>query len=373
MSGTSADGIDAVLLDVEGSGTLTKFRQRGFVTSPYPPGYRRFLLAQSDARTARLDSVARLDFLIAEFFADAARKVARKAGKRMEAIELIGTHGQTIHHLPRRVRMFGRAVRSTLQIGNPSVIAKLTGVVTVGDFRPADIAVGGTGAPLVPYLDYILYRSRSKTRVLLNIGGIANLTMLPKGSGLGDVVAFDTGPGNMLIDGLMERFFGRPFDKDGRIAGSGKIIPALLRRLLQHLYLRMPPPKSTGREEFGAKLLEKIPKWSGGAVHEDIITTVSEFTALSIFLSTARFLRVRIDELLVSGGGVHNDYIMDALRRYFEGVEVKATDDVGCPADAKEAICFALLANETIRGNPSNVPGATGARKRTVLGTICLP
>ena len=375
MSGTSADGIDAVLIDVSGSGTGTRFIRRAFAMYPYPRGYRKFLLAQSDNASAKLESVTRLNVLVAEFFAEAARKIARKAGKPIAEVDLIGSHGQTIHHLPRPVKLYGRDIHATLQIGSPSVIAKRTGVVTVGDFRSGDIAVGGTGAPLVPYLDYILFRSAKHTRALLNVGGIANITVLPRGCGISEVLAFDTGPGNMLIDGLMERFFGVPLDRDGRTAGRGMIIPRLLRELLEHPFFRIRPPKSTGREAFGRDLMDMILKRTRRVRKEDVITTVSELTALSIFRSCRALPRRtgRIDELLVSGGGVHNVYLMDALRRYFAGVKVRVTDELGCPADAKEAICFALLANETLRGNPSNVPGATGARRQTVLGTICLP
>jgi len=350
-------------------------KQLAFGTYPFPKGFKKYLLRQSDRRTARIDEIARLNFIMAQLFADAAKKIARKSGISMSKIDLIGSHGQTIHHLPGVRKMFGKVVRATLQIGDPSVIAKLTGVVTVGNFRSGDIAVGGTGAPLVPYVDYLLFRSNDRTRALLNIGGIANVTVLPKGCGVDDVCAFDTGPGNMLIDGLMERFFGKPFDHDGEIASRGNILPSLLLPLMHHPFLAQRPPKSTGREEFGEKLIHRILRKSKRQRKEDVIATVTEYTALCVYHSYLKYVRrkKRIDELIVSGGGVHNAYLMNALKDYFKGVTVRPMGDLGYSSDAKEAVCFALLANETLHGNPSNVPGATGAKSRTALGTICLP
>ena len=375
MSGTSADGIDAVLIEVSGSGTRTRFRRLAFQTFPYPPGFKSFILKNSDPRTARLDDLARLNVLIALLFADAAKRIVRKAGKLPSEIDLIGSHGQTIRHLPDALRMFGRAVRSTLQIGSPAVIAKATGILTVGDFRLGDIAVGGAGAPLVPYVDYLVLRSRSVNRLALNIGGIANMTALPKNCSLDEVFAFDTGPGNMIIDSLTERFFQRPYDQGGRIASGGAIIPSLLAWMIRHPYLAKRPPKSTGRELFGGSFVEALTRRARGRPGKDIIATASEFTALSVYLAYRRFIlrTMAAQELLVSGGGARNPYILDALRRYFSRVKVRTTDETLLPADAKEAICFALLANETIAGNASNEPGATGASKRTILGTICPP
>src|SRR2546426_1372731 len=212
MSGTSADGIDAVLIEVAGSGTRSRFRRLAFDTFPSPSGFKAFLLRNSDPRTARLDDLARLNVLVAMLFADAAKRIIRIAGKSPSEIDLIGSHGQTIRHLPQPLRMFGNRVRSTLQIGSPSVIAKATGILTVGDFRLADVAVGGAGAPLVPYVDYLVLRSRRANRLALNVGGIAHVTVLPKNCSLDDVFAFDTGPGNMIIDSLTEIFYRKPFD-----------------------------------------------------------------------------------------------------------------------------------------------------------------
>jgi anhydro-N-acetylmuramic acid kinase len=260
-----------------------------------------------------------------------------------------------------------------LQIGHPGVIAKITGVPTIGDFRIADVAVGGTGAPLVPIFDYIIFRSKRKHRILLNIGGIANLTSLPKACTTNSVIAFDTGPGNMIIDSLMMKFFNKQYDKDGKTATSGKILPKLLSWLMKHPYLKLDPPKSTGREMFGKDFAEKIVDRSKDCSRKDIITTVTEFTTLSILESCRKFVNTQPDELLVSGGGSHNIYIMDGLRRYFSGVSVSTTADENISPDAKEAICFAILANETLHGGFGNITGATGATRETTLGAINLP
>jgi anhydro-N-acetylmuramic acid kinase len=375
MSGTSADGIDAVLVEVTGSGAGTRVRELEFQTYPYHPALKKFILKNSDPDTARLDDVTRLNVLLAELFADAVKKIVRRSGRKLEKIDLIGSHGQTIQHQPLLKTMFGQRIRGTLQIGSPSVIAKLTGVATVGDFRLADVAVGGSGAPLVPYVDYILLRSRKRTRAALNIGGIANLTLLPRGCSLKDVIAFDTGPGNMVIDSLAQKFFGKSYDRGGAIASRGRLLASLLSWMVRHPYLKRRPPKSTGREMFGRPFIREILRRSKGEAKEDIIATASEFTALSIYLGYRQFLRRRatVDELLVSGGGSRNDYVMNALRRYFSGAKVSTTDNTPLPSRAKEAICFAVLANETMSGNPSNVMGATGATRETILGTICLP
>jgi anhydro-N-acetylmuramic acid kinase len=376
MSGTSADGIDAALIEVRGSGPGSSLRRLAFRTYPYPPGFKAFLMKNSDASSARLEDITRLDMLVAMLFADAARAIARSAGKTLSDIDLIGSHGQTIQHLPLAVPLFGKKVRSTLQIGNPSAIATLTGVTTVGDFRVADIAAGGSGAPLVPLFDYLTLRSRGTSRAALNIGGIANITVLPASSRLADIMAFDTGPGNMLIDMLMQKLFKKPMDRDGRTASAGRILSPLLGWMHTHPFLMQRPPKSTGRETFGEMFARRVLARARGARPRDIVATASEFTALSIYTAYLAFIRpkgVQLEEIFVSGGGVHNCYLMDALRRYFSGARVQSTASLGLPPDAKEAMCFALLANETIAGHPGNVPRATGARRPALLGAICLP
>ena len=365
MSGTSVDGIDAAIAEIEGSGTGMKMRQIDFITVPFPEGFKELVIRNSLTGTSDVADIARLNFLIAQLYADAVRRLCNHAGVKTQDVDLIGSHGQTIHHLPRAERMFGKDVSATLQIGDPSVLAKLTGIATVGDFRVGDIALGGQGAPLVPYFDYILFRSNEKSRSLLNIGGISNITYLPKGCGTQDVLAFDTGPGNMIVDRLMKKMFNKDFDEGGAIAIAGTIQGDMIDWLMTDTFVRMAPPKSTGRERYGDPFVTSLLEKYGGRRIEDIIATVSEFTAVSVYTNYLLFLKTKggIDELFVSGGGAHNRYILDSLRNHFGGVSVAAAEDIGISSDAKEALCFAVLANELISGNPANLPSVTGASK----------
>jgi anhydro-N-acetylmuramic acid kinase len=375
MSGTSLDGIDAVLLRVRGSGSSTRFEQLACVEHPFPRGLRTMLLRNSAPETSRVDEIARLNMLLPQLYAGAVRAVARKARIPINTIALIGSHGQTIHHLPRPVKMFGKTVRATLQIGDPSALATLTGIPTVGNFRVADMAAGGEGAPLVPYFDWLVFRSRTRGRMLLNIGGIANVTVVPKNCKASDVAAFDTGPGNMLVDGLMQRLYQRRFDRGGATARRGTVLPELLQFLAGHPYFRRKPPKSTGREMFGELLIEEILTRAKGERAEDVIHTAALLTPLAVFDAFERFIRRRspVDEIIVSGGGARNLFFLEGLRELFGGIALGTADDYGISSDAKEAICFAILANETIAGNPANLPRVTGARRPVVLGAVCRP
>jgi len=374
MSGTSADGIDAALVRVSGSGVGTHLTQLDFGTYPYPAGLRSLILENSLPGTGSVDLLCELNVVIAHFFADAVKKIARKARVQLSDIDLIGSHGQTVHHLPQLKRIFGKTIRSGLQIGDPATIAKLTGITTVGDFRTGDMAVGGQGAPLVPYFDYLMFRSKTKNRILLNLGGIANFTALPKKCSVEDVVAFDTGPANMVIDGLMLELYGRKFDRNGSIAQSGWVATDLLSELMTHPYFKQRPPKSTGREVFGKMILPKILKHRRTLEKEDLIATATRWTALSVFDQYKRFIEKRMsaDEVLVSGGGAHNRSVMTGLQECFHPVPVKKIESIGFSSDAKEAVCFAVLANETICEHPSNVPRVTGASRPVILGKICL-
>jgi anhydro-N-acetylmuramic acid kinase len=375
MSGTSVDGIDAVLLRVWGTGAHTRFEQMAYLERPFPAAVRAMILRNSLPATARIDELTRLNMLLARLYADAVKAVARKARIPMDRIDLIGCHGQTMHHLPGPKRIAGKDVRATLQLGDVSALATLTGVTAVGNFRSADMAVGGQGAPLVPYFDWLMFRSAHVSRLLLNIGGIANITVLPAGCAPEDVVAFDTGPGNMIVDGLMKRLYGRPYDRGGKAAASGRPLPALLRWLLAHPYLRVRPPKSTGREVYNEQLLNDVLRRAKGAAHADIIHTAALFTPLSIHDAYGRFMRKKttVDELIVSGGGAKNAFFMDALNGLFCDARVSTADSAGMSADAKEAICFAILANETIHGVPANLPRVTGAQRPVVLGVVARP
>lgn len=377
MSGTSVDSVDAVLVKVRGSGAGTSFRQMAFYSMPYPKGLKQFVLHHSASGKGSVDIVSSLNMLFAQFFADAVFALLKKAGIHRSSVDMIGSHGQTIHHLPQVRTMFGKKIRSTFQIGDPSAIAKLTGIVTVGNFRTGDVALGGQGAPLVPYFDYLAFRTAKDNRALLNIGGIANVTLLKWNGTANTIVAFDTGPGNMVIDALMMHLFGLPFDRNGSAASRGRILPEVLRQLMKHPYFRRPLPKSTGREVFGDTFVKNILHLARGARKEDIIATATEFTALTVYDQFNRFLRKRLKgdllhELIISGGGSKNMAIVGALKKYFHPSELLSTDELGVPSSSKEALCFALLANETINGNPSNVPHVTGASARTVLGTIAL-
>ncbi len=375
MSGTSVDGIDAALVEIEGSGIFTKLRQLDFITLPFPAGFKEFVLRNSTKGSGEVADIARLNFAIPYFYADAVTQLCTHAGVSLGNVDLIGSHGQTIHHLPDPVDFFGKTIAATLQIGDPSVIAKLTGVVTVGDFRVGDVALGGQGAPLVPYFDYIMFRSESNTRALLNIGGIANITYIPANCGPDDVVAFDTGPGNMIVDQMMRKYYDLDYDNDGQIAQSGKISDDIMDHLLHDEFVTMKPPKSTGRERYGKEFVSNLTNRYPNVDPRDIIATVTEFTCKAVHSNYVRFLngKGQIGELFVSGGGVHNKYMMQSLRRHFREANVDKAESIGISSDSKEAVCFAVLANETISGNKTNLPLVTGAARSTILGKICLP
>lgn len=375
MSGTSVDGIDAVLVEISGNGSGTKLKQFGFLAKPFPSGFKEFVLRNSQRGSSDVADIARLNVLISELYGEAVRELCEDAGVSQDRVDLIGSHGQTIHHLPEEETLFDRKIRATLQIGDPSVLAKLTGIVTVGDFRVGDMALGGQGAPLVPYFDYIVFGSPAKTRALLNIGGIANITYLPKGCSAMEVLAFDTGPGNMLVDQVARRLFGKDFDENGTIAFSGAIQGDIIDQLIMDSFVKMKPPKSTGRERYGESFVSSLLQKFEDRKPEDIVATLSEFTVTAVYANYLLFLKthVEIDELYVSGGGVHNAFMLDSLRRHFRGVSVGPAEDAGVSSDAKEAVCFAVLANELISGNPTNIPSVTGAARQTLLGKICLP
>jgi len=376
MSGTSVDGIDSALVEITGNGINTKFKELFFSTYPYPKGLKELILKNSLKETSNVEDICRLNFLIGKLFAKAAIKLCKDYGISINQIDLIGSHGQTIHHLPEEKKLFGEKIKSTLQIGDPSVISKLTGVVTVGDFRTGDMALGGQGAPLVPYFDFLTFRSKKVNRALLNIGGIANITLLKKKATIDDVIAFDTGPGNILIDLLAKKYFNKKFDKDGKIASSGKLNESLLQKIIElDEYINKKPPKSTGRERYNEEFFRDALKEFHNIPPLDIITTFTEYTAYAVYHNYQKFLKkiCEISELLVSGGGSNNLFIMKSLQKYFgEKVKVVKVETDKMSVDSKEAVCFAIFANETISGNPINIPSVTGASSKTILGKICL-
>jgi anhydro-N-acetylmuramic acid kinase len=373
LSGTSVDSIDAVLVRVTGSGYSTKLKVEDFSTLAIPQKVKMAIFRNSDRATAKIDEITKLNVIVGALFADAALKIMRKNKLTASMVDLIGSHGQTIHHLPLPTEFEGFRVKSTLQIGDPSVIANLTGVTTVGDFRIADCAVGGDGAPLVPILDHIMFTDKKVNRILLNIGGISNFTVLPKASSKKMVTAFDTGPGNMIIDGMMYHLFKKSYDKNGLIAKKGFVDPGLFTFLLEDSYYKAKPPKSTGREHYGMGFQKKILKRAEGLSKYDVVRTVTEFTAYSIWTNYKQFIEAKtpVKELIVSGGGAQNPVIMRSLKNYFSGAKVRKASDFGINTNNKEAVLFAILANECIEGNSANMPAVTGSGREVILGKIC--
>ncbi len=376
MSGTSIDGIDAALVEIKGYGLNSRVKQLHFKTYKYPNGLKELILKNSIKDTSNVEEICRLNFLIGKLFAKAAIKLCKDYGIDINKVDLIGSHGQTIHHLPRKEKMFGEEIKATLQIGDPSVIAKITKVPTVGDFRVGDMALSGEGAPLVPYFDFVMFRSKKISRALLNIGGISNITLLKKNCSVDDVIAFDTGPGNMIIDYLMKKFFNQKYDINGRVALSGEVNQNLFTRIFEKdNFVKTKPPKSTGRELYNQYFVESILKEFSSLKHEDIITTFTEYTAFAIYFNYKNFLNKKsnITELLVSGGGSNNQYIMKSLQKYFgKNVKVQKLECDFMDVNSKEAVCFAFFANETISEIPINIPSVTGASSKTILGKICL-
>ncbi len=376
MSGTSCDGIDACLVKITGNGLSTEIEIIEFETYPYKKEIRELIFDVSKKQTGTVDKICQLNFTLGKLFADAARQIAGKSSIPILDIDIIGSHGQTIYHISSLKEKADNEVRSTLQIAEPSVIAQETGVTTIGDFRARDIAAGGEGAPLVPYADFILFGKNGINRAVQNIGGIANVTFLPAGCSINEIIAFDNGPGNMIIDRFAEIITDgkHKYDKDGALASKGKLNQALLERLCSHPYLSMPPPKSTGREDFGIQfsddLYEELRRDNVDVF--DTITTVTAFTAKSISDSYRRFIQTsyKISEVVISGGGVYNPVLFKFLKDYLGDIRIRKVDEFGIPSDAKEALAFAILANETICGNTGNVPSATGARERVILGKI---
>ncbi|MBI2066975.1 MAG: anhydro-N-acetylmuramic acid kinase [Deltaproteobacteria bacterium] len=369
MSGTSIDGIDAAVVRFSSKADQKPLHLVAFETYRFPQKIRKRVLACSDGKFSDKEELCRLHFELGELFAGAVKKICHKAKIPIGRIDFIGSHGQTVCHLGQE---------GSVQLGEPSIIAERTGITTVADFRSRDIAAGGTGAPLAPYLHYHLFHSSRLSRAVHNLGGISNLTFLPKNASLKEVTGFDTGPGNMVIDGLMrEKSGGRHhFDEDGRVALRGRISLSLLKELLRGPFIGKRPPKTCGREEFGRDFVMTF--LSRGERlklrFEDIVSTATAFTAVSIAENYRRFIfsKGRLDEIIFMGGGVHNETLMTMIRAELVGTKISTLDEYpfGIPSDAAEAVLFALLAHETLQGRPTNLPRVTGARKSVVLGTI---
>jgi anhydro-N-acetylmuramic acid kinase len=330
-----------------------------------------------NAKSANVADLSRLNFVLGELYADAVLAAQRQFQVKAD---LVGCHGQTLYHQGEAQLFLGRKIAATWQTGEAAVIAARVGVPVVSDFRPGDMAVGGKGAPLVPYLDYMLFRHAKIGRIVQNIGGIANLTAIPVDAGANDIVAFDTGPGNMVIDAVTEKLFGRPFDRDGRIAASGKVIEPVLQRMLQQKFFRARPPKTAGREQFGREFVREFLRRCGHARRQDVVATAMALTARSIADAVQKFVIGKSDfgrrnafhEMILSGGGARNATLMKMLAKSLAplGIRLRLTDELGLPSEAKEAVAFAVLAYETWHHRPSNVPSATGAKRAAVLGKI---
>ena len=377
MSGTSLDGVDAALVELEGSGPDLTMEPEAFVHVPYPGALRNLIRQSTDPDSSSVQVLTRLDARLAETYAEAVDRVLTEANTDRNALDLVGSHGQTVCHLPEPADCAGARVRATLQLGNPSTLATRLNVPVVGDFRPADMALGGQGAPLVPYFDYVTFTDADEHRGLLNLGGIANLTVLPAGGTPDEVRAFDTGPANMVIDALADRLFDAPMDRDGQHAAAGTPDHDLLADLLEGSFFRRKPPKSTGRDDFGADYVDRLlnASQSRGLSSEDTMATATLLTAASVYQAYAQYVRPdqSIDVLIASGGGVHNDTLMRMLRDAFAPISVRIASEYGVDGDAKEALCFAVLAHETVNGVPTSLPSVTGAERAAILGSLSVP
>jgi anhydro-N-acetylmuramic acid kinase len=385
MSGTSADGVDVAVCRISParvkSGT-PGVKLLGHVGVAYPKGVRAAVLGAMDAYAISVAELARLNWRLGEVYADAVEKAQSSLGVK---IALVGCHGQTVYHQGTAEKYLGRALRTTWQMGEAAVIAERLRVPVVSDFRPADVAAGGQGAPLVPMLDYCMFRSAKVSRVLQNLGGIGNLTALPAGAGVGGVMAFDTGPGNMVIDDCMRRLYEREFDRGGVVARTGTVLKGVVEEILKEDYFAALPPKSCGREQFGEAFVSRfiaICRKAGGSEDQDkdVVATATALTAASVVDAYRRFVAGHVGkaapsspvEFVVAGGGAKNDVLMGMLRDGLEplNVKVRMMEELGVPAQAKEAVAFALMAWLTWNGLPGNVPAATGARGAVVLGKV---
>lgn len=377
MSGTSADGFDVALVRIAGRGLQVRARLENHCTIPYPAAVRRAVLRVANANQRQMLSVAeisQLNFLLGELAAEAVKRACRRFRVPLKTIGLIGSHGQTVYHQGQRSQIAGRRIASTLQLGEPTITAERTGIPVVANFRPRDIAAGGQGAPLVPYVDYLLYRHPRRGRVALNLGGIANVTVIPAGARPNDVFAFDTGPANMVIDAVVERVTGGRFrfDAGGRLAAQGTPNERTLRQLLQHPFFRRRLPKSAGREQFGEAFVIEFFRRMGHARPEDLVRTATELTARSLAQAFKRFIlpRTSIQEVIVGGGGARNRFLLRRLGELLPGLQLFPSGRFGLDARVKEAFAFAVLAYQSWHGEPASLPSATGARRAVVLGTI---
>lgn len=367
MSGTSLDGVDAVLVKIENN----KYEIIKFITLPYEEEFKKRIMKNLSDETARLSEISSLNFELSYKFVEAIDMLLKDTGLTYNDIEFVASHGQTIWHDPKGDKCVG-AVPSTLQIGEPSVISYQTGIKTISNFRTMDVAAGGEGAPLVPYSEFVLYRSEKENLVFQNIGGIGNLTYLKKGCHIDDVLSFDTGPGNVMIDYFMNKYYHKPFDENGDIARSGNIIQGLFEYLKNDDYLNIVPPKSTGREKYSASYLDMLEEKFNLSVErkEDVICTFTEYTAYTIAFHYNQYL-CDVNAVIVSGGGSHNKYLLERIKE-LSNIKIMTGEEYGINSDSKEALAFVVMGYQTLQGKPSNVCSVTGAKQNVVLGNITL-
>jgi len=366
MSGTSLDGVDTALCDITGYGLDTKVRLVDFFTHPFPESLREEVFALLREEGLTLQRISSLNFSLGRLFSEAVGQMLRKHHFSGKDLAFVASHGQTLYHQPKDLGPYGR---STLQLGEPSIMAYDHQVDVVANFRVMDVAAGGEGAPLVPLSERILYGQQGKTIALQNLGGIGNVTVLP-GAKDEALFAFDTGPGNMVMDEAMKRLYGRPYDEGGQVALHGHVDEQMLKVLLQHPYLQEDLPKSTGREAFGENYTKEMLETFSHLKKEDLMATFTHFTAKTIALSYEQFIfpKMSVDEVIVGGGGAHNEAVLQALRTLLPKTLVKTQEDLGFSSDAKEAIAFVILGNESFYGRPGNELGATGAKEPVILG-----
>ncbi len=374
MSGTSADGIDAALVKVAGAGLDTQLELVAFDVLRFSPAVRQRLLQAMGPKGAGNMEFCLLSSYLGELFAHACHHISKKANVPLEEVDIIGLHGQTLYHHPKRESMPGFAVTGTIQAGSAAVVAERTGRPVVSDFRSRDMAAGGQGAPLAPYLDFVLYHHRSRGRIALNIGGIANLTAIPADTTLDVIKAFDTGPGNCLMDLAVSRFTKGTlaFDAGGKMASAGKVQPSLLSALLQHPFLAQAPPKSADKAAFGGEFLDAVLAPHAGLAPNDVVATLAAFTIRTIHSALMEHVlqHARYEEMILSGGGALNPVLVNGLQRAMPKIFITKADDYSIPSKAKEAVMMAFLAHETVMGLSGNVPSATGASRRVILGSV---
>lgn len=369
MSGTSLDGVDTVLVKLDGYGKNTKLEVIAYHEYPLSEAIQERIKKACDKETSSSDLICSLNFELGYLFSDAVKILLNKTNFSSQKIDFIASHGQTIYHIPQSSNAY---IPSTLQIGEPAIIAYQLDTTVISNFRVMDMAAGGQGAPLVPYSEYILYSQKDKTIALQNIGGIGNVTVLPASQDMDEIFAFDTGPGNMMINEACQILYNLPYDQDGKIASIGSVNEELLAHLMKHPYFQLPIPKSTGREEFGQFYVRELLQQFHSIIPEDMIATLTMFTAKSIHFHYQRDIlkNTSIDEIVIGGGGAHNKTLVTFIKDLLAPIPVYTQEEKGFSSDAKEAIAFAVMGNETLHQHFSNVKNATGAKEYVVLGNI---